>query len=64
MNHLSKRIDDEKKNFKKLEYENHNVINHIKELETQVATTSKFIKEKEVEFNDIQINTKNLDEEQ
>lgn len=34
MNHFNKRIDDEKKNFKKIEYENNNVINHIKELET------------------------------
>jgi hypothetical protein len=34
MNHLNKRIDDEKKLFKKTEYENNNLNNTIKELDT------------------------------
>lgn len=34
MNHLNKRIDDEKKNYKKTDYENNNLLNNIKELET------------------------------
>jgi hypothetical protein len=34
MNHYNKRIDDEKKLFKKTEYENNNLINNVKELET------------------------------
>jgi hypothetical protein len=34
INHYNKRIDDEKKLYKKIEYENNNLINNIKELET------------------------------
>jgi hypothetical protein len=34
MNHYNKRIDDEKKTFKKVEYESGNLKNNIKELET------------------------------
>ena len=34
MNHFNKRIDDEKKLFKKIEYENNNLKNNIKELDT------------------------------
>lgn len=34
MNHLNKRIDDEKKMYKKIEYENNNLVNNIKEMET------------------------------
>ena len=34
INHYNKRIDDEKKLYKKIEYENNNFINNIKELET------------------------------
>lgn len=33
-NHLNKRIDDEKKMYKKIEYENNNLVNNIKEMET------------------------------
>ena len=48
-NHLNKRIDDEKKIFKKIEYENNNLINNIKEIETQLQTTKKFEEEKRKE---------------
>ena len=48
-NHLHKRIDDEKKTYKKIEYENNNLINNIKEIETSMATTSKFLDEKKKE---------------
>lgn len=34
MNHYNKRIDDEKKMFKKTEYENNNLVNNVKELKT------------------------------
>ncbi len=34
INHFNKRIDDEKKLYKKIEYENNNFINNIKELDT------------------------------
>jgi chromosome segregation ATPase len=34
INHYNKRIDDEKKMFKKIEYENNNLVNNVKELET------------------------------
>lgn len=34
INHFNKRIDDEKKMYKKIEYENNNLINNIKELDT------------------------------
>lgn len=34
MNHFNKRIDDEKKLYKKIEYENNNIVNNIKEMET------------------------------
>jgi len=63
MNHLNKRIDDEKKLFKKTEYENNNLANNVRELVTQIATTSKFVDEKEKENTVIQDNKKNLDEE-
>jgi hypothetical protein len=49
MNHYNKRIDDEKKLFKKTEYENGNLSNNVKELETQIASTSKFVEEKKKE---------------
>ena len=49
MNHLNKRIDDEKKLYKKIEYENNNLINNVKELETQIQTTTKFLEEKRKE---------------
>lgn len=49
INHYNKRIDDEKKMYKKIEYENNNLINNIKELETQIATTHKFLEEKRKE---------------
>ncbi len=64
MNHYNKRIDDEKKLFKKTEYEDNNLINNVKELETQIASTSKFVEEKRKENDVIQVNKKNLDEEQ
>lgn len=53
MNHLNKRIDDEKKMYKKIEYENNNLKNNIKELDTQIATTSKFVDEKKKENDQI-----------
>lgn len=49
MNHYNKRIDDEKKLFKKIEYENNNLKNNIKEFETTNATTIKFLDEKKKE---------------
>ena len=64
MNHSNKRTDDEKKSFKKVEYENKNLINNIKELETQLATTSKFIEEKRKENDALQVHKRNLEEEQ
>lgn len=64
MNHLNKRIDDEKKLYKKIEYENNNLRNNIKELETQMATTNKFVDEKKKENDSILVYKKNLDEEQ
>lgn len=64
MNHYNKRIDDEKKLFKKTEYENNNLANNIKELETQTATTNKFLDEKKKENETIVVHKKNLDEEQ
>ena len=63
-NHLSKCIEDEKKLFKKMEYENNNVGNNIKELSTQQKVTQKFIEEKKKENTAILENKKNLDEEQ
>lgn len=34
INHYNKRIDDEKKLYKKIEYENINLVNNIKEFDT------------------------------
>lgn len=64
INHFNKRIDDEKKMFKKIEYENNNLINNIKELDTQIATTHKFLEEKRKEAEQLLIYKKNLEEEQ
>jgi hypothetical protein len=64
MNHFNKRIDDEKKLFKKIEYENNNLKNNLKELETQLATTTKYVDEKKRENDQIQVYKKNLEEEQ
>jgi hypothetical protein len=64
MNHLNKRIDDEKKMYKKIEYENNNLINNVKEMETQIATTHKFVDEKKKENDSLQGYKKNLEEEQ
>ena len=64
INHFNKRIDDEKKLFKKIEYENNNLINNIKELETQIATTHKFLEEKKKEAESLLVYKKNLEEEQ
>lgn len=63
-NHYNKRIDDEKKLFKKIEYENNNLINNIKELETQRSNTNKFLEEKKRENDNLQGHKKNLEEEQ
>lgn len=63
MNHYNKRIDDEKKLYKKIEYENNNLINNIKEMETQIATTFKFVDEKKKENESLQGYKKNLEEE-
>ena len=46
---MNKRIDDEKKTYKKIEYENNNLVNNVKEMETQIATTYKFVEEKKKE---------------
>ncbi len=35
--------------YKKIEYDNTNIVNNIKECETQIATTSKFLDEKRKE---------------
>ena len=35
-NRLNKEIDNEKKVFKKIEYENNNLVNNIKEIDTQL----------------------------
>ena len=64
INHYNKRIDDEKKMYKKIEYENNNLINNIKELDTQIATTHKFLEEKKKEAEQLLIYKKNLEEEQ
>lgn len=64
MNHYNKRIDDEKKSFKKTEYDNNNLINNIKEIQTQLFSTNKFVDEKKKENETIQVHKKNLDEEQ
>ena len=64
MNHFNKRIDDEKKLFKKIEYENNNLKNNVKELETQIATTQKYLDEKHKENDSLQVYKENLDEEQ
>jgi len=63
-NHFNKRIDDEKKAFKKTEYESANIANNIKELETQTATTGKFLEEKRREAEQLLVYKKNLEEEQ
>ena len=63
-NHLNKRIDDEKKAFKKTEYENASIGNNVKELDTQLATTSKFLDEKRREAEQLLVYKKNLEEEQ
>ena len=62
--HLNKRIDDEKKAFKKTEYENASIGNNVKELDTQLATTSKFLDEKRREAEQLLVYKKNLEEEQ
>lgn len=64
MNHYNKRIDDEKKLFKKVEYESGNLKNNIKELETTSATTLKFLEEKKKENDSLQVHKKSLEEEQ
>ncbi len=64
INHYNKRIDDEKKMFKKIEYENNNLVNNVKELETQIATTHKFLEEKKKESESLLVYKKNLEEEQ
>jgi septal ring factor EnvC (AmiA/AmiB activator) len=49
INHLNKRYEDEKKIFKKLEYDEANLKNNIKEVDTQISTTNKFLEEKKKE---------------
>jgi hypothetical protein len=63
MNHYNKRIDDEKKLFKKTEYENNNLKNNLKELETTTNTTTKFVDEKKKENEVLQVHKQNLEEE-
>lgn len=64
INHYNKRIDDEKKIYKKIEYENNNLTNGIKELDTQISTTNKFLEEKKKEAESLLVYKKNLEEEQ
>mmetsp|Transcript_18194 Transcript_18194/g.17315 ORF Transcript_18194/g.17315 Transcript_18194/m.17315 type:complete len:165 (-) Transcript_18194:1449-1943(-) len=64
MNHNNNVIQHEKTLNKKTDYENNNLRNNIKELETQIQTTLKFLEEKKKENETIQIHKKNLDEEQ
>ena len=64
INHYNKRIDDEKKLYKKIEYENINLVNNVKEFDTQNATTHKFLEEKKKEAESFLVNKKNLEEEQ
>eukprot|EP00347_Sterkiella_histriomuscorum_P000313 403376359 len=64
INHYNKRIDDEKKMYKKIEYENTNLINNIKELDTTIHTTHKFLEEKRKEAEQLLVYKKNLEEEQ
>jgi len=63
MNHLNKMIDDEKKIYKKTEYEGVNLKNNVKEYATQLSSTSKLLEEKKKENESIQVHKKNLDEE-
>lgn len=50
--------------YKKIEYENNNLINNIKELDTQIANTHKFLEEKRKEAEQLLVYKKNLEEEQ
>jgi hypothetical protein len=49
--------------YKKIEYEDNNYANNIKELETQMATTQKFLDEKTKEAESLLVYKKNLEEE-
>lgn len=64
INHLNKRYEDEKKIFKKLEYDENNLQNNLKEIDTQIQTTNKFLEEKKKENEQLQGHKKNLEEEQ
>ena len=64
INHYNKRIDDEKKMYKKIEYENNILIHNIKEFDTQIHATHKFLEEKRKEAEQLLVYKKNLEEEQ
>jgi hypothetical protein len=49
MNHLNKQIDDQKKAYKKVEFQNNNLVNTIKEQYTEMGAVTKMIEEKKKE---------------
>jgi len=61
---LQKEINKEHKDFKMREYENENVVNINKELETSIGGTMKFLEELDKDMQKYNASLKNLVEEQ
>jgi hypothetical protein len=49
MNHLNKQIEDQKKIYKRIEFSNSTSKSYLKEQDTMIGSTSKFIEEKKKE---------------